>query len=333
MTCTKPLDAFRVKGGAVVVVERGGRAPHNATTRTAFQVPCGKCIGCRMENARQWGIRCLHEAKCWHANSYVTLTYATENLPPGGSLCLRDVQLFMKRLRIWQERVYNRLTKPEQERFYPNGPKIRFFVGGEYGETNGRPHYHALLFNVGFRDRVLFGRNHRGEALYTSATLSKLWSRNGSGLGFCTIGDVTYDSAIYCAKYALKKVNGKQAEDYYCVYDSDGVCHDRDPEWAVQSTRPGIGAYYYAAFGDEVRNWDNVIVDGKPCRPPRFYDRCSEKMREHDETRLACPCELCRTKRDRKRKAVANRGDNTPERLEVKQRLMVIAAEKKERKL
>lgn len=313
MSCVRPLEGYRVRGGSVQVVARGAGPPHNSTTRVPFEIPCGKCIGCRMEKARQWGIRCLHEAKMWRDNSYVTLTYATENLPPGGSLELRDVQLFMKRLRKARE---------------PN--KIRFFLGGEYGDDNGRPHYHALLFNCGFGDRVFIGNNSRGEPLYTSSELSDLWPH-----GFHTIGAVTFDSAVYCAKYALKKVTGDRAVDHYCVYDENGECFDRRPEFAVMSRRPGIGATYYERFGDEVRNLDSVVINSKVVRPPKYYDRRTEAHLgdAHDAGRLLCKCQLCVTKSKRKRLAVLNKSDNTDERLRVKERLMVIAAEKKERKL
>lgn len=278
-----------------------------STTKIAFKVPCGRCIGCRMERARQWGLRCMHEAKLWPHNSYVTLTYSDEFLPPGGTLSLRDVQLFMKRLRKFRE---------------PN--KVRFFLAGEYGDTNLRPHYHALLFNVGFENKVCIGRNARGEPLWSSPELSALWSVDGAPMGHCSIGEVTFDSAVYCAKYALKKINGDAALEHYRVYDSDGIIHDRRPEFAVMSRRPGVGFGYYERFGDEVRTHDSIIVEGREVRPPRFYDVLSERI---DPKRL----ELL--KRKRKRMSLLNRHDNTPERLAVKERLMQIALEKKERKL
>jgi hypothetical protein len=260
-----------------------------------------------LEKARQWGIRCLHEAKLWPVNSYVTLTYNDESLPPGQSLCLRDVQLFLKRLRKAREPA-----------------RIRFFLGGEYGEINGRPHYHALLFNVGFPDRLYFGDNKRGERLYVSAELASLWSSGGRELGHCTIGEVSFDSAVYCAKYALKKVTGEIASEHYEFIDIDGVVYDRRPEFAVMSRRPGIGAGYYERYGSEVRAHDSVVISGMEVRPPRFYD---------DKSKVIAPDLFDRFKRKRKRLAVLNKSDNTSERLRVKEVLMIKAAEKKERLL
>lgn len=288
-------------------------------SRVSFQLPCGRCIGCRMEKARQWGMRCMHEKKLWRDNVFVTLTYADEFLPPGGSLSLRDCQLFMKRLRKWRN---SSTANP-----------VRFFLAGEYGDENKRPHYHALLFNVGFADASYLGRNARGEPLFTSAALSRLWSMDGSPMGHCSFGEVTFDSAVYCAKYSLKKVNGDRAAAHYEVVDCDGVVHQRRPEFAVMSRRPGIGTGYYERFGAELRDHDSVIVNGREVRPPRFYDQKTLDMSDHDDFAVLCMCRMCVIKRRRKRMAVLNKADNTEDRLRVKEKLAVIAAEKKERKL
>jgi hypothetical protein len=210
---------------------------------------------------------------------------------------------------------------------------IRYFLGGEYGEKNGRPHYHALLFNCGFRDLVFIGTNARGEPLYSSAELSSLWSVDGRTLGFCSIGEVTFDSAVYCAKYALKKVTGDPAREYYQVYDENGEVFDRVPEFALQSKRPGIGGNFFDKFFDELMINDSVIVDGRGARVPRYYTERWKQRNPHDESAILCKCLACVNGRARKRRAVLNSADNTEERLRVKERLLEIAAEKKERKL
>jgi hypothetical protein len=129
---------------------------------------------------------------------------------------------------------------------------------------------------------------------------------------------------VYCAKYALKKVTGEVAASHYEFIDIDGVVHDRRPEFAVMSRRPGIGTGYYERYGSEVRAHDSVVVSGLEVRPPRFYDLKSE---------VVAPDEFARFKRKRKRFAVLNKSDNTIERLRVKEVLMIRAAEKKERLL
>lgn len=315
MACFHPLKAFwRSASRDAITFD-----VNKSATKISFQLPCGRCIGCRMEKARQWGLRCMNEAKCWPSNYYVTMTYNAEYMPPGGTVCLRDVQLFMKRLR---KHCNSSKDNP-----------VRFFLGAEYGDDNRRPHYHALLFNVRFDDLRLHGYNGRGEPLYISATMSRLWGDDKGTFGFCTLGAVTFESAVYCAKYALKQVKlsehstpaaREEWERRYVVYDADGIVYERDREFAVMSRRPGIGAPYYEKFGKEIRDHDNMVVNGRTVRPPRYYDTKSDVI---DPARFAA------VKKDRKRLAVLSKPDNTPERLDVKEKLAEIAASKQERKL
>ena len=333
MGCVKPLEAYRGKHG-VVTFNR-----HLSVSRVAFKLPCGRCIGCRLERARQWGLRCMHEAKLWPQNCFITLTYSDEFLPPYGSLSVRDIQLFMKRLR-------------KGKKASASNP-IRFFLGGEYGERNLRPHYHAVLFNCGFADRRLLS-NAGGVNLYTSDELSGYWSGVGeasfgcagvsdggggdnppsrAALGHASIGEVNYKTAIYCAKCALKRVNGEMAESHYGVMDQDGCLHMRVPEFALMSRRPGIGHGYYEKYGSEYLEHDNVIVDGREAPGCRFYDGRSDTRAKHDDDRLLCFCRYCSNKRKRKLNAAKARSDNTPERLDVKERIMEANASRKERRL
>lgn len=315
MSCFHPLKAFwRTVDRSAITFDIAKSA-----TRVPFELPCGKCIGCRMEKARQWGLRCLDEAKCWPSNYYVTLTYNDAFMPPGGSVCLRDVQLFMKRLR-------------KAKNSNKDNP-VRFFLGAEYGDENRRPHYHALLFNVRFNDLRLHGYNKRGEALYTSEELSRLWGSDDGSYGFCTLGAVTFESAVYCAKYALKQLKLSEhsppamREEYerrYVVYDADGIVYERDREFAVMSRRPGIGAKYYEKYGQEIRDHDNLIVNGRKVRPARYYDTKSAAID---------PVGFAAIKKERKRQAVLAKADNTPERRAVKEKIAEIAAAKQERKL
>lgn len=129
-----------------------------------------------------WAVRIVHEAQMWPQNSFITLTYRPEDLPQGGSLNVEHYQLFMKKLRARN-----------------TGHKIRFFHCGEYGEKLSRPHYHAILFNYDFPDKKVFSEKN-GNTIYTSELLEDIW-----GKGFCTIGDVTFQSAAYVARYVMKK--------------------------------------------------------------------------------------------------------------------------------
>lgn len=205
-----------------------------------LDLPCGQCVGCRLERSRQWAVRCMHEASLYDDNSFITLTYDDVHLPADGSLQLADFQCFMKRLR--------KSVAPK---------RVRFYHCGEYGETFARPHYHALLFNHDFQDRRFFSK--RGDCrVYTSDSLSKLWP-----FGFSVVGEVTFESAAYVARYVMKKVTGDRAEGHY---------QGRKSEYTTMSRRPGIGARWYEKFKTDVYPRDGVVVRGRVTRPPRFYD-------------------------------------------------------------
>lgn len=237
MPCFSPLTAWRSR----VRNESGKRGItfklSEAYADERLEVPCGQCIGCRVRKSRAWAIRCIHEASLSEHNCFVTLTYNDENMP--GELKLRDLQLFMKRLR---ERV---------------GVKLRYFAVGEYGEKFSRPHYHILLFGYDFADKVYWcGKGLSRQ--YRSALLESVWP-----FGFSTVGSVTAASAQYVAQYCAKVVTGKRAEDYY---------GGRSPEFLVMSRRPGLGTGWLEKYGNVLFERDFVITEGGARVPiPRFY--------------------------------------------------------------
>lgn len=253
MSCYHPLKAFRTPDG--VVFNELGR--HDILG--PIELPCGMCIGCRMQRASDWELRCMHEASLHESNCFVTLTYGRDKLPPNGSLDHRDFQLFMKRLR---------------RSYAPNG--ARFYMCGEYGPNGGRPHYHANLFGVDFRDdRVPKGKSGSGYVYYESAKLSELWPH-----GFATVQDLTRETAGYTARYIMKKVLGANSEEAYEVIDADGVISMRKPEYAAMSLRPGIGADWFDKYHRDVFPGDYVIADGVKRPVPKYYDKLLKRSKD-----------------------------------------------------
>lgn len=248
MACFRPVTAWKPDDGGSLVF----REVRNARE---INIPCGQCIGCRLERSRQWAVRCMHESQMHAVSSFVTLTYADAHVPTDMSLDYRDFQLFMKRLR-------KRLGS------------VRFFMCGEYGEQFLRPHFHACLFGAFFPDRVLFRQLPSGSNIYTSKILEELWP-----LGFSSIGDVTFESAAYVARYITKKVTGPAAEDHYKYlnYATGEIC-SRTPEFARMSLKPGIGAEWIKRYRSDVYTTDAVIVRGTRCKPPRYYDNYLESV-------------------------------------------------------
>lgn len=288
MACYRPLQGFRSR----VRTPAGRRTwvsdPVRGYLDMPLTIPCGQCIGCRLSRSRQWAIRCMHEASLHELNCFVTLTYSDAKLPDYGSLCKRDFQLFMKRLRAR----------------FPDAP-IRFFHCGEYGSRSNRPHYHALLFGFDFPDKV-FHSARNGMPVWRSATLEELWPD-----GLSEIGSVTFESAAYVARYVVDKVTGEAADAHYSVVDGEtGEIVKIEPEYCTMSRRPGIGRGWFEQFGAEVYPEDGVVVRGHLQKPPRYYDVAFE---------LGDPLGFCRVRRERERKR--REEENTPERLQVREQV------------
>ncbi len=249
MPCYHPMPAVRMTDGSVKFVSR-----NKAGVDGCLELPCGQCIGCRLERSRQWAMRCLHEASLYDQNAFVTLTYDESNLPAGGSLDYSDFQKFMKRLR-------KRVKSP-----------VRFYMGGEYGEQLARPHYHACLFGYDFPDKVFYKKTKSGERIYTSKLLEELWP-----FGLSSIGDVTFESAAYIARYCVQKVTGDKAEAHYRTITDDGEIIDRLPEFNHMSLKPGIGARWLAKYRTDVFPRDYVVINGVKTKPPKYYDVLFER--------------------------------------------------------
>lgn len=229
------------------------------------ELPCGQCIGCRLDRSRQWAIRCVHEASLYENNCFITLTYNDENLPKDNSLCVEHFQLFMKKLR----KKY--------------GKGIRYFHCGEYGENFGRPHYHACIFNFSFRDKKLLKTLENGTKYYVSEQLNELWE-----YGFTMIGDVTFESAAYVARYITKKITGKNAFEHYnkINYETGEIIAERRPEYVTMSRKPGIGKPWLDKFSTDVYPEDYIVLRGKKLKPPKYYNAQYEKVYPSDYEKI-----------------------------------------------
>lgn len=310
MACYHPIQGYKGPDGGFQFTPR---------TDLLMTVPCGQCIGCKLERSRQWAVRIMHEVQMHSENSFVTLTYDKEHLPGRGMLCLTDWQLFMKRLR----------------KFYGT-ERISFFHCGEYGEvcdvcrkskpvcrcgkwspTLGRPHYHAVLFGVHFPDQRLYERNERGDSLYESPTLTRLW-----GNGQCLIGAVTFESAAYVARYCCSKITGDRAAKHYRRVDREtGEVYFLPPEYATMSLRPAIGRSWFEKYSAEVVSSDSVVMRGVEMRGPRYYD----KLRDSSE--------LKEVKKKRKKGILKHNRDLTGARMKDRERVKLAQVTMLKRKL
>lgn len=290
MGCDHPLTAYRSKdvnpatGKRKLVFDK--RLSHSGVP---IKLPCGRCMGCRLEHSRQWAIRCMHEKQLHGLNTFLTITYDDKHLPKDGSLVREAPQLFLKRLR---------------DAVSPT--RFRFYGCGEYGERSNRPHYHFILFGIDFLDKKFYGYAKNGEKLYTSDLARKYWTYGNN-----VIGDVTFKSCAYVSRYIAGKIKGDLADDHYqgrlpefsMMSRGDG---GDDPVW-----KGGIGSGWFARYGKHAYEWDSVIMNGREVRPPRFYDTRYE---------IIDSAHLEELKKERRRRV--NRKDNTSARRHVKEEVL-----------
>lgn len=257
MPCYYPLQAWRgpvLKSGKRSIVFK----PTESTGGLfSLKLPCGQCLGCKLDRSRSWAARCVCEAQMHEQSCFVTLTYDDVHLPKDGELHVEDWQRFCKRLR-------------------KSFGKFRYFHAGEYG-SKGRPHYHALLFGYRPGDLVPFSRSEAGSDVFISKALSSVWQN-----GYCLVGDVTFESAAYVARYCVKKLEGdvldkrfEEAGKKLDVVKSNGVI--RKPEYVTMSRGrkrgEGIGGTWLTKYLSDVYPSGSLVLrGGVKMSPPRYFD-------------------------------------------------------------
>lgn len=252
MPCHNPIPAYRSRA----LNSSGKRSlvftKNEGYTDLEISIPCGQCIGCRLERSREWALRITQEATLHKQSSFVTLTYEDRHLPPNFSLRKKDLQDFMKRLRFFSE-------KP-----------LRYYACGEYGTTSLRPHYHICLFGEDFSsDRKHYKNTPDGYPLYNSKTLSERWT-----FGHAVIGKLNFETAAYTARYVTKKISGPSAREHYKL---------REAEFSLMSRRPGIGTHWLQQNISDIEKgfcWSN----GGLHKTPKFY---SKKLNQKIQNKLS----------------------------------------------
>lgn len=187
------------------------------------EYPCGRCRACRVNHTREWALRLIHERQYWDVSSFVTLTYDDDHLPVDNGLKKKDIQDFLKRLR---KDLENR--------------KIKYYAAGEYGDKTKRPHYHLIMFGIGYNDEEIIKDN---------------WNK-----GFVKMGYVTYQSCRYVAEYCQKKLGGKMAKEEY---------GNKEVPFQLQSQ--GVGLRWLIDNANKVKKELVVKNGGKTFAVPRYY--------------------------------------------------------------
>lgn len=221
MTCTRPW-LFKDKEGVI------------------RELPCRRCIACRISKAREWAVRCENELSYHRDSCFLTLTYNDEFLPPDLSLKKKDVQLFFKRLR-----------------FSIQPKRIKVFYTGEYGDDFGRPHYHALVFGWKPELKDLGFIGERGKRKYYSSKLiNELWTYGNN-----YVGVLEPKSIGYVTRYCIKKLYGDPAKESY-----------GDRVHPFMHCSKGLGLQYAIDNADKIHE-EGVKIRGKSCGIPGYYYR------------------------------------------------------------
>lgn len=227
-------------------------------------VPCGKCIGCRLDRSREWALRCMMELKSNNGiASFLTLTYNEYSVPmsfypnpetgealPALTLRLDDLQRFWKRLRK---------ALPDD--------KIRYFACGEYGSESWRPHYHAIVFNYYPTDCYLFEQKEN-TAYYRSPFLESIWN-----CGNVIVTRVDFNTCAYVARYTAKKAC-TLGDEFYDKFNLEAP-------FLVMSRRPGIGW----SFMEQHKNFfetDKIYVSGADPVDGKIPRSFVQKMEQAD---------------------------------------------------
>lgn len=286
MSCYHPLYRIELTNEIGYKITKRGKMTNKSIIlseyeakkyKNAIPIPCGQCIGCRLDYSRMWANRITLEAKDWKPETcwFITITYNNENIPTktikniktndikiSTTLDKNDLRLFIMRLRRHYEYTYNHQG-------------IRYYACGEYGETTNRPHYHICFFNLPiFTELKEIKKNELGQMIWTNDEIQKIW-----GKGFIAIAHQSWETAAYTARYMLKKQKGKDAKWYY---ESEG----KIPEFTTMSTHPGIAKNYYDTNKKKIYENDEIIIaKGEKTlkiKPPKYYDNLYD-IENHEE--------------------------------------------------
>lgn len=270
MACYRPNTGYKVLNkitGKIEVVFGRNKITNDMTLLSEVELPCGKCQGCRLAKSAEWAMRCQLESGYYLDNYFLTLTYDDAHLPIRDHVSLdkstgevliesenavlvpEHMTKFLKDLRRYYEYHYNHTG-------------IRYFLAGEYGEKTLRPHYHMIVFNLPIFDLKLYKESFSGNNLYNSVILNHIW-----GKGYVAIGNVTYESCAYVARYTTKKI-GINKDDY--------LAKGLEPEFVRMSRRPGIGYQYFKDNEEKIKKNDNIILkrgdNAVSFKPSRYFD-------------------------------------------------------------
>lgn len=255
-------------------------------------IPCGKCIGCRLDYSAEWANRGYCEAKMHENNYFVTLTYDPDHIHIdeyledregftwvnegdwNGNLYPKELTQFIKSLRQKMKRDYG-------------DDGIRFMACGEYGSKGARPHYHIIFFGLNLPAETFFEPQIINKNIYyRNKIIEDIWTK-----GFSNVGEANWNTISYVARYITKKINGEGSEQLYAA-------NGKIKEFMRVSRMPGIGEPYYQKHKDEIYKNGYITIKNlegtHKVTPPTYFDDLFKK--EH-------PGEFLKIQRERRQRA------------------------------
>lgn len=287
MVCLNPRKAWQLNRSNLTVSPQifekqkkiTFKKPTNSDIYTEIEIPCGNCLGCRLDHANEWALRIALECKSHKDNCFITLTYDNKHLPINKNhitLLKKDFQDFIKRLRTAIEPI-----------------KISYFGCGEYGPQTNRSHGHFIIMGWKPNDIKQIQSSKTNNPMFTSPKLEKIW-----GKGFIAIEDVNYNVACYVARYCQKKaglqpnkrkytgetelktkIDPRNKQEYTSIINKTEVSkydiYGREKEFILMSKKPAIGLNYWNKNKEQILRNKGIFIkidDNLKLKPiPRYF--------------------------------------------------------------
>lgn len=216
-----------------------------------IKVPCGNCLGCRIDNLLLWTARCNYEYYKG-SSAFVTLTYDKYHCPRvehsnEPTLSFDDCHKFIDNLRHKTKGVNCRGIRQDWS----------YFGCGEYGLFNQRCHLHFLFFGLDFE--------------YCSKLFRDTWKK-----GFVKSLPILSGGVRYVVDYFSKeKLTGDLAIE---KYDNYGL------ERPFKVCSRGLGSELFFNHRDEIRNGDVLKIGSRLIPVPTYYKNLYSRFSD-DEIR------------------------------------------------
>lgn len=174
-------------------------------------VKCGKCDTCKRQKAQDWAIKLINESLYHKESCFITLTFDNKILLDKNSKAVKKYGAnagFVFKT-DYSMKYFQKFIKRLRKKFPEK--RISYFHVAEYGEKTHRPHHHAILFGINFKeDRKECQISKSGHPQMYSETLQSLWA-----CGNTTLQDCNSNNIIYIAQYSLKKFKNNELNKKY----------------------------------------------------------------------------------------------------------------------